>query len=337
MLSEAQLLDAARGGDERAYQRLVETHRRSLRAHCYRMLGSLYDADDALQEALLHAWQGIPRFEGRSSLRTWLYTIATHSCLHQIAKRPRRVLATDYAPAADPRADIPAPLEESLWLEPYPDHELLGEEAASPEVRYEERESVELAFVAALQYLPATQRAVLILRDVLGLSAQDVANAMDTTVASANSTLQRAREALERRLPPVSQQATRRALGEERHRQLLDAFIGAWQRADVAGIMTLLTDDAAFSMPPLPCWFAGQADIRTFIVERVLKLEWRFVPAHASAQPAMAAYQWNADTSSYRLDLINVFTIRGDRISAITAFLGHESSLRFGLPAELPA
>lgn len=336
MLSEPQLLEAARGGDERAYQRLIEPHRRTLRAHCYRMLGSLFDAEDALQEALLNAWQGISRFEGRSSVRTWLYTIATHSCLHLIAKRPRRVLATEYGPAADPRADIPAPLEETLWLQPFPDDDL-GEQATSPEARYEQRESVELAFVAALQHLPGTQRAVLILRDVLGLSAQEVAEAMQTTVASANSTLQRAREALERKLPPASQQATRRALGEERHRKLLQDFLGAWQRADVTSIMALLTEDASFSMPPLPCWFAGHADIRTFLTERVFQLKWRFVPAHANGQPAMAAYQWNAETGTYRLDLINVFTQRADRIAAISAFLGHASSLRFGLPAELPA
>ncbi|HVY29581.1 MAG TPA: sigma-70 family RNA polymerase sigma factor [Polyangiaceae bacterium] len=331
---DSQLLAAAQGGDEHAYQRLVAPYRVRLQAHCYRMLGSLHDAEDALQETLLNAWQGLASFEGRSSLSTWLYTVATHACLKVVARRPRRVLATDYVAPADPRADIPPPAEEVPWLEPYPDGATTDAKLA-PDARYEERESVELAFVAALQHLPATQRAVLILRDVLGLSAQEVAAAMGTSVASANSSLQRARDTLERRLPDESQRATRRALGDERLQALLDQFIAAWTRADVDGIVALLSADASFSMPPLPCWFSGSDDIRTFIVERVFQLQWRFVAAHANGQPAMAGYQWNAETGTYRLDLINVFDIRGDRFSAITAFLGHARSLGFGLPAEL--
>jgi len=330
-----ELLKAARGGDQEAYRGLVEPHRRMLRAHCYRMLGSLHDAEDAMQDALLSAWQGIGGFEGRSSLRTWLFTIATHACLHLVAKRPRRLLPTEYNAAADPRADIPPPVEEAIWMDPYPDDDV-DVERITPEARYRERESVELAFVAALQHLPATQRAVLILRDVLGFSAEETAQALDTSVASSNSALQRARETLERRLPAESQDAARRALGDERHRDLVARFIGAWTRADVDDIVSLLAEDASFSMPPLPCWFYGLDDIRTFMTERVFKLKWRFVPAHASGQPAMAAYQWNAETGTYRFDLVNVFTVHGDKISAITAFLGSEAS-RFGLPAELPA
>src|SRR5881275_2406997 len=182
---ERGLLEAARNGDEDAFGRLVEPHRRELHAHCYRMLGSVHDAEDALQDAMLRAWRGLPRFEGRSSLRSWLYTIATNTCLNVIAKRPRRVLPIDYGPAADPHQGPGEPIVESVWVEPYPDEKLgLEDGYAAPEARYEQRESVELAFVAALQHLPPNQRAVLILREVLGFSAKEVADALETTTAS---------------------------------------------------------------------------------------------------------------------------------------------------------
>src|SRR6266480_2901813 len=192
---ERELLEAARGGDEDAFGRLVEPHRGELHAHCYRMLGSVHDAEDALQEALLRAWRGIARFEGRSSLRSWLYTIATNTCLDAIERRPKRVLPIDYAPAADPHDGPGEPLVESVWVEPYPDERLgLEDGLAGPEARYEQREAVELAFIAAVQHLPARQRAVLILREVLGYSALEVAGMLDTTTASVNSALQRARK-----------------------------------------------------------------------------------------------------------------------------------------------
>src|SRR2546423_12927803 len=202
---EQDLLEAARGGDEGAYARLLEPYRTELHAHCYRMLGSVHDAEDALQEASLRAWRGLARFEGRSSLRSWLYTIATNTCLNQIAARPKRVLPIDYGPASDPHVAPGEPLVESVWLEPYPD-EMLGLEdgLAAPEASYEPREAVELAFIAALQHLPATQRAVLILREALGFSAKEVAESLDTTVASVNSAMQRARAAVEERWPERS-------------------------------------------------------------------------------------------------------------------------------------
>jgi RNA polymerase sigma-70 factor (ECF subfamily) len=172
-VNERRLLEAARAGDEDAFARLVEPHRRALHAHCYRMLGSVTDAEDALQETLLRAWGGLASFEGRSSLRSWLYAIATNACLRAIERRPKRVLPIDYAPAADPHDGLGEPLIESVWVEPYPDERLgLEDGLAGPEARYEQRESVELAFIAALQHLPARQRAVLILRDVLGFSAR---------------------------------------------------------------------------------------------------------------------------------------------------------------------
>src|SRR5947207_1487507 len=231
---ERELLGAARAGDEEAYGRLVEPHRPELHAHCYRMLGSVHDAEDALQDALLRAWRGLPRFEGRSSLRSWLYTIATNTCLNVIARRPKRVLPIDYGPAADPHEGPGEPVIESVWVEPYPDERLgLEDGFAAPEARYEQRESVELAFIAALQHLPASQRAALILREVLGFSAKETAEMLETTVASVNSALQRARGAVEERVPDQTQQGTLRSLGDDALRELVDRYIDAWERCDV--------------------------------------------------------------------------------------------------------
>ena len=192
-LKEDELLQAARAGDEDAFRRLVDAHRGELHAHCYRMLGSVHDAEDALQDALLHAWRGLPRFAGRSSLRTWLYRITTNACLDAIARRPKRVLPMDYGSPSDPHPGPYAPIVESVWIEPYADDGVdAGDGSTGPEARYEQRESVELAFVAALQHLPARQRAVLILRDVLGFSARETAAALETTPVSVDSALQRA-------------------------------------------------------------------------------------------------------------------------------------------------
>src|SRR3954449_7767774 len=189
-MNDGRLLEAARAGDEDAFARLVEPHRRALHAHCYRMLGSVADAEDALQEALLNAWRGLAKFEGRSSLRSWLYTIATNACLRAIERRPKRVLPIDYAPAADPHDGLAEPLVESVWVEPYPDETLAFEDGlAGPEARYEQRESIELAFIAALQHLSARQRAVLILRDVLGFSAREGGETLETTPTGVDSAL----------------------------------------------------------------------------------------------------------------------------------------------------
>src|ERR671939_1204415 len=260
------LLDAARDGDEGAFQRLIEAYRPELHAHCYRMLGSVQDAEDALQEALLRAWRGLPRFEGRSSLRSWLYTIATNTSLNAIEKRPKRVLPVDYGPASDPHEGPGEPIVESVWVEPYPD-EIIGLEDgyAAPEARYEQREAVELAFVAALQHLPPNQRAVLILREVLGFSAAETAAALDTSVASVNSALQRARKTVEDKLPERSQQATLRSLGDEKLQAIVDTYMDALARGDVPRVVSLLAEDAAWSMPPLPTWFSGIEGVTAFL------------------------------------------------------------------------
>src|SRR4051812_36222756 len=249
---ERQLLEAARSGQESAYAQLVDPYRGELHAHCYRMLGSIHDAEDALQEALLRAWRGLGRFEGRSSLRSWLYTIATNTCLNAIARRPKRVLPIDYGPAYDPHRPPGEPVVESVWIEPYPD-EMLGLEDgyAAPEARYEQREGVELAFVAALQHLPANQRAALILREVLGFSATEAADALDTTTASINSALQRARKLVDERLPEESQQATLRALGDEQLAEIVESYMDAMDHDDVGAVVAMLAKDASWSMPPL--------------------------------------------------------------------------------------
>jgi RNA polymerase sigma-70 factor (ECF subfamily) len=315
-------LEAAREGDSAAFGRLVEPYRVELHAHCYRMLGSVQDAEDALQDALLGAWRGLAGFEGRSSLRSWLYRIATNSCLRLSARRPRRVLAAEHGPATTGVDELGTPVTESVWVEPYPDTELgLAGASADPAARYELRESVELAFVATLQHLPATQRAVLILRDVLGFPATEVAGCLDTTVASVNSALQRARQTLDRRLEPVSQQATLRSLGEAGRRELVKAFVTAWESADVDGLVGMLADDARFAMPPLPAWFDGRADIRRFVAERMFATPWRLVPMTASGQLAFACYQGDEDGSPFRLGAINVLTLRGRQVVEMTGFL----------------
>ena len=259
---ERELLEAARGGDENAYRDLLEPYRGELHAHCYRMLGSVHDAEDALQDASLRAWRGLAKFEGRSSLRSWLYTIATNTCLNQIARRPKRVLPVDYGPAADPHGGPGEPVVESVWVEPYPDETLgLEDGLAAPEARYEQRESVELAFIAALQLLPPNQRAVLILREVLGFSAQEVADSLDTSVASVNSALQRARKTVDERLPEQSQQATLRALGDDELSEIVERYVEAWEQNDFETVVEMLAEDATFAMPPLASWFGGKDEI----------------------------------------------------------------------------
>jgi RNA polymerase sigma-70 factor (ECF subfamily) len=336
-LHERGLLDAARRGDENAFRRLVEPHRGALHAHCYRMLGSLHDAEDALQEALIGAWRGLTRFEHRSTLRSWLYTIATNACLDLIARRPKRVLPIDYGPPTAPQIDPGEPLVESVWVEPYPD-EMLGVEDgyAVPEARYEQREAVELAFIAALQHLPATQRAVLILREVLGFSAREVAESLETTVASVNSALQRARKSVDDRLPEQSQQETLRSLGDERIRDLVEAYVDAWARGDVEALRALLAEDAVFSMPPWVSWWRGRETIAGFAPTAAeFCAASRTVPTRANGQPAVAYYHLDAETGRYVAAALDLLTLEGAWIKEITAFVSPDLFPRFGLPPEL--
>jgi RNA polymerase sigma-70 factor (ECF subfamily) len=349
---EDELLQAARAGDEDAFGRLTERYRGQLHAHCYRMLGSAHDADDALQDALLGAWRGLPRFAGRSSLRSWLYRIATNACLDLIGRRPKRVLPLDYGPPADPHDSMGAPIAESVWLEPYPDQAFdLDDALLGPEARYEQREGVELAFVAALQRLPARQRAVLILREVLGFSAQEVAGTLDSTVASVNSALQRARAAIDDDLPDQTQQATLRALGDKQVEELIATYMRAWEAGDVDTIVGLLTDDVTMAMPPMPTWFRGLEASTGFLTNFVFarrerrrqlvsfageERRVRLLPTRANGQPAFGNYQWNEEARAYLPVALQVLTLRGSRIRDVTAFVTPALMPSFGLPERLP-
>jgi RNA polymerase sigma-70 factor (ECF subfamily) len=337
-LDERELLEAARGGDEDAFRRIVEEHRTLLHAHCYRMLGSLQDAEDALQETFLRAWRGLSDFGGRSSLRTWLYRIATNVCLDASSRRRTRILPPEYGPAFATPTAVGAPLVESTtWVEPYPDEPLGIEDGpAAPGARYEQREAVELAFIAALQHLPPNQRAVLILRDVLGFSAREAAERLDTSVASVNSALQRARKTVEARLPERSQQATLRALGDDRIRGLVDAYVDAWARRDVEAIAALLAEDAVFSMPPWAAWWQGRKTIAAFASAAHDECpESRMVPTRANGQPALAGYLLDSETGVFRAASIEVLRLEDGRVKEITAFATPELFPRFGLPSEL--
>ena len=339
-ITEAELLDAASAGDDDAFRRLVEPHRAALHAHCYRMLGSLHDAEDALQDALLRAWRGLSGFDGRSTFRRWLYRIATNACLDALARRPKRVLPIDYAPPARPDGTEPAaPLPESVWVEPYPDEALgLEDGYAAPEARYEQREAVELAFVAALQHLPPRQRAVLILREVLGFSATEVAESLGTTAASVNSALQRARRAVDERLPDESQQATLRSLGDGRVREIVQDFIDAFERGDVDAIVALLAEDATFEMPPYAEWYRGREAIAdSWLMPGGPPPRLRYVPTRANGQLALGTYALDPERSRFVAIALDVLTLRGLRIADVTAFRTPGIFPRFGLPDELAA
>ena len=334
--------------DEGTYRRLVEPYRSELHAHCYRMLGSAHDAEDALQEAMLRAWRGLPSFEGRSSQRSWLYRIATNTCLDLIARRKKRVLPVDYGPAADPHDGPGKPLVESVWVEPFPDETLVVEDGfAAPEARYEQREGVELAFIAALQHLPARQRAVLILREVLGFSAGEVAQTLQTSVASVNSALQRARKTVDERLPERSQQATLRAIGDEQLREVVDGYVDAWERGDVEAVVAMLAQDAVIAMPPMPTWYRGREAAAVFLTEFAFAARWagsefvaqerrvRLVRTRANGQLAFGAYGLDPESGVLRPYALQVLGLRGRQIGEITGFVSPRHFARFGLPAEL--
>jgi RNA polymerase sigma-70 factor (ECF subfamily) len=337
-VNQRDLLEAARDGDEDAFSRLVEPHRSALLAHSYRMLGSVPDAEDAVQDALLRAWRGLSRFEGRSSLRSWLYAIATNVSLRAIERRPKRVLPIDYAPAADPHDGPGEPLVESVWVEPYPDERLgLEGDPAGPEARYEQRESVELAFIAALQHLPARQRAVLILREVLGFSARETAEALETTPVSVDSALQRAHKTVDERLPEQSQQAALRSIGDHELGEIVDGFVDAWERSDVDAVVAMLAEEPTMTMPPLPTWYRGREAVAAFLRGWPLRRDrrWRVLSTRANGQLAFGHYIWDEERETFTAHTMTVLTLDGERIAEITAFLDAELLPRFGLPDEI--
>jgi len=321
---ELALLAAAGDGDRGAFAELVEPMRPRLLAHCYRMLGSTQDAEESVQDTLLRAWRSAGRFEGRSSASTWLYTIATNSCLTLIDRRRRRALPVDFTLAADPHGGTGDPLEDAYWIEPFPDARLppAGNHAA-PEARYDERESVELAFIAAMQHLTPSQRAALILCDVLGFSAREAAETLDTTTAAVTSALQRARRVTDERLPDRSQQETLRSLGDQRLNDIVRAYTDAWEREDIDAVVSLLTDDATFAMPPLQTWFSGREAIAVFLRGGPLSGRWKWRPVRTTAngQEALGYYGWDETARRFVPFALNILTLSEGAISGVTAFL----------------
>jgi RNA polymerase sigma-70 factor (TIGR02960 family) len=327
-------LTRARAGDEHAFQELIAPYRRELQLHCYRILGSLQDAEDAVQETLLAAWRGLDGFEERASLRAWLYRIATNRCLNALRGRGRR--PQEVSSMVEPPE--PTRIAEPMWLDPYPDVLLDGvaDKAPGPEARYESRESVGLAFVAALQHLPPRQRAAVVLRDVLGFDRSEVAGMLDSTEASVKGALQRARATLDARLPAGG--PARASLPRSAHeRELAGLFADAVERGDTKGLISLLTDDAWLTMPPEPYEYQGAHAIARFLNDRAARrgANLRLVPTRANAQPAFGCYLPDPQAPIARAYGLMVLTLSDERISAITWFSERSLFPHFGLPRTL--
>ena len=334
MTVETDVVTAARGGDRAAFEQLVEPFRRELKAHCYRMSGSIHDAEDLLQESLLKAWRGIGHFEGRATVRTWLYRVTTSACLDAVDSRKTRALPVGFGPPTEPGTPM-TPRAEALWLEPAPE-DLIVDSARSPEARYSARESVALAFLAALQLLPAKQRAVLVLRDVLGWQAAECAELLQITVAAVNSALQRARETLAR--GDRSRHDRAAAAADEQTKSVLARYVQAWEAADVTGLVALLHDDAVLSMPPFEAWFKGAQNIGAAIGAMALlpdmKGIYRLVPTRANGHPGFAMYKKD-ETGKLTANALHVVECVGGKVVEITAFLEPKLFPSFGLAAVL--
>jgi RNA polymerase sigma-70 factor, ECF subfamily len=335
------IVAAARAGEERAFATLVERHRRELLVHCYRMLGSLEESEDLVQETFLRAWRRLDGFEGRSSFRAWLYRIATNACLDALDGRARRVLPHDLTAPSDPRAGSP-PRTDVPWLQPFPDRPSAPAET-DPDSAVVARETMELAFLAAIQHLPPRQRAVLVLRDVLGWTAKETADLMESSVASVNSASQRARATMRERLPRGRLDWTTPAEPTEDERAVLRRYMEAVERADLAAVAELLAEDVRTTMPPYPMWFEGRANVVAALAagwdasSPAYVGRFRMVATRANNRPAVAAYVRGRDEPDYRAFAISVLRIEDGRIAEATAF--HDPSLfpAFALPTALPA
>ena len=334
-------LAAAKNGDKDQYSELAEPYRRELQIHCYRILGSLQEADDLVQETFLRAWRRLDTYQGRASFRAWLYKIATNACLDVLDQRhSRRLLPMDIHPASDPNARIDPPPSETYWLEPFPDDWLVDQTAANPEARYSLYESVSLAFLTALQALPPRQRAALILTDVLDWSAREVAELLETSISSVNSALHRARVTLAKHYHSHVQEMPTKIEPDERTQKLLDEYVEAWQTADIAGLVALLKKDAILTMPPSPSWYRGKNAIRIFAARTVFadngmfagkaKDRWKLLPLHANAQPGFAIYQ-RAEAGDYHFSGIHVLTVKARQLTQITCFMDPSFSPYFGV------
>jgi len=342
----AERLAAARTGDQLEFGGLTEPYRRELQVHCYRILGSLSDAEDLVQETLLRAWRRLDTYEGRASFRAWLYKIATNACLDALDHRraQKRALPMATQSPADPHLPFAPPGLDPIWLEPFPDAWFV-EAAASPEARYTARESISLAFLAALQLLSARQRAALILCDVLGWSAREAAEILGMTVSAVNSALHRARATLARHYPARDPESVLLAPpADETMRALLLRYVQAWESADVAGLVALLKEDVAFTMPPSPSWYRGRTATQIFVAATifadntlfagVVPGRWRLLPAQANGQPAFALYQRDG-SGGYRAFGVQVLAFAGDGLAEVHNFLTPSLVTRFGLPGEL--
>ena len=338
----AKHLAAAQNGDANAFSELTEPYRRELQVHCYRILGSLHEAEDVVQETMLKAWKRLDSYEGRASFRAWLYKIATNTCLDLLdQRRSRRLLPPNVSPASDPGTSILPPAVEMTWLEPFPDEWLRDTSAVNPEARYTDLESISLSFMTALQYLPPRQRAVLILRDVLDFSANETADVLEITVSSANSALHRARVTLAQRYQGHELESSRSSMNDERTQWLLDHFVQAWETADVQGLVALLKEDAMLAMPPSPSWYQGREAIRVFVAATVFGDEgmfggtaadrWRLLPTRANGSPAFALYQ-RYDKNDYQAFGLHVIGYDAGGLNRIISFIDPSLPARFGLP-----
>src|SRR5713101_1184078 len=324
---------AAQAGDQMAFETLVGAYRRELLVHCYRMLGSLHDAEDLVQETLLRAWEKRATLTSPGSYRTWLYRIATNLCLNALTRVPRRSLPPDTHPVTDPSSPVPPRLREPIWLEPFPD-ELLADQYSDQQDRALQRERITLAFLVALQHLTPAQRAILLLREVLEWPAVDVAEWLHLSVPAVNSALQRARRALQQ-----LHEGSEAPLAEPgpHVQDLLDRYVALWEQADIPGLVALLREDAWFTMPPLPVWLQGRAAIATELSTRIRipGRHWRLLPTRANGSPAFGLYRQEAQADSYQLFGLMVLGVVEGQIANMVTFLELSSFSSFALPPTL--
>lgn len=332
--SQTALVAAVQAGDRTTFEILVRPYQRELLAHCYRMLGSYHDAEDLVQETLVRAWEKRAIFMSPGSYRAWLHRIATNLCLNMLTRSPRRSLPPSTHPATDPAGPLPAKLQESIWLEPFPD-DLLADQRTDPEECVLHREQITLAFLMALQNLPPAQRAILLLREVLGWPASDVAQWLNLSVPAVNSALQRARRTMQRlhAFPEISP-----APPSPQLQLLLDQYVTLWEQADISGLVALLREDAWFTMPPIPGWFQGREAIDIFFRATVFTSpgKWRLHPTRANASPAFGLYRWEAKATAYRLFGLLVLGLVDQQIANMVTFLELPSLSPFALPDPLP-